>query len=70
MANRKLRLLLLEDDDSDRELVLLELRKAQREFQVSTASDRESFRRALERQLPDVVLAGPDARTMPLLIGS
>ena len=54
---KKLDILMLEDVDSDAELVRYELRKAQVDFTVRRVDTREDFLRELEEQTPDVILA-------------
>jgi two-component system, cell cycle sensor histidine kinase and response regulator CckA len=52
----EIRVLILEDNSSDAELIKRELRKSGRSFALEHASDREAYIRALENFLPDIIL--------------
>lgn len=54
---KELRVLILEDDPSDAELMQRELRKAGLVFTVVRVETREEFTRAIEECVPDVILA-------------
>jgi PAS domain S-box-containing protein len=55
--DREIRVLLLEDNASDAELVMRELRKAGLSFRAEWAPDKASFLRTLDSFQPDIVLA-------------
>jgi len=57
MDDREIRILLLEDNPSDAELVKRELRKAGLGFTAEWAQDQAAFLHALESFAPDIVLA-------------
>jgi two-component system sensor histidine kinase UhpB len=56
IVGKKLDILMLEDVDSDAELVKFELRKAGIDFSIRLVDTREDFLRELETRLPDVIL--------------
>ncbi|VVB84693.1 Methyl sulfide methyltransferase-associated sensor [uncultured archaeon] len=55
--NKQLRILILEDDDSDAELMERELRKADIEFKSKRVKTKENFQKELFGFEPDIVLA-------------
>jgi signal transduction histidine kinase len=55
--DRSLRILMLEDNETDAQLVLRELRKGGVNFEASRAATREEYTAALERQPPELILA-------------
>lgn len=57
MADRELKLLILEDDANDVELIKRQLRKSGVNFQSAAVCDREGFIRGLEEYQPDVILS-------------
>lgn len=56
-TNGKIRILILEDNQSDVELVKRELRVSGLDFEADWASDRETFLQALDGATPDLILA-------------
>ncbi|MHB0977456.1 MAG: PP2C family protein-serine/threonine phosphatase [Candidatus Aquicultorales bacterium] len=71
--NKHLRILILEDESSDFELVQRELRKAGLDFTVEWAQDQASFIKALHDSAPDLILLdyalpGFDGRTALSLV--
>jgi PAS domain S-box-containing protein len=55
--SKQIRILILEDNASDAELVQLELRRAGLDLMVQWAQDKASFLHALDESVPDLVLA-------------
>jgi DNA-binding NtrC family response regulator len=55
--NKQLRILILEDDDSDAELMEHELRKGNITFESRCVETREAFEKSLEDFAPDLILA-------------
>ena len=55
--NRLLKILLLEDNPSDVELLRYELKKAQLNFELEVVDTEEEFRTALDNQIPDLILS-------------
>ena len=56
-VGQKLDILMLEDVDSDAEMVAYELRKAKIDFTVRRVDTREGFLEELDRRHPDLILA-------------
>lgn len=55
--NSQLRIVILEDNPSDAELIKRQLRKAGYDFTAELAHDRKTFLEALDKSAPDIVLA-------------
>lgn len=56
-AKPQLRVLLVEDDSADRELILRELGKGEFEIVADVAATADEFRQRMRTNCPDVVLA-------------
>ncbi|MBC8383874.1 MAG: response regulator, partial [Candidatus Cloacimonetes bacterium] len=52
-----LKILILEDDPSDAELIKYELRKTNKEFESRVVQDEENFLKELETFQPDLILS-------------
>ncbi len=55
--DKQLRILILEDDDTDAELMKHELRKGNITFESRCVETREAFEKSLEDFAPDLILA-------------
>ncbi len=53
----KIRILILEDNESDLDLVLYELKKLKTEKEISICKNKEEFRKFLNEKQPDIVLS-------------
>lgn len=56
-SNREIRILLIEDDVNDAELITRELRRSERPSAIRRVDNREDFLRALAEEIPDIILS-------------